>query len=146
MKTIFLLLLLLPAGFATAAETPPPVHGREMASVEQFLSLSDADLDQLQQVIARIRAMPAEQRAELRKEIAQYRELPGTQREQLRQGWGWMSREIQDGWREMMQQVTPERRAAIQQELQALEPAAKTARRRQLVEEYLKTKAPTAKP
>jgi hypothetical protein len=117
-----------------------------MASVEQFLSLSDADLDQLQQVIARIRAMPAEQRAELRKEIAQYRELPGTQREQLRQGWGWMPREIQDGWREMMQQATLERRTAIQQELRALEPAAKAARRRQLVEEYLKAKAPTAKP
>jgi hypothetical protein len=85
-------------------------------------------------------------RAELKKEIAQYRELPAPRREQLRQGWGWMPREIQDGWREMMQQATPERHAAIQRELQALDPAAKAARRRQLVEAYLQAKAAAAKP
>ena len=138
MKTYLLILLLVPAVLMDAAD-PVPAN-REMASVEQFLSLSDADLDQLQQVIIRIRAMTPEQRAALRKEISQYRELPGAQRDQLRMGWGWMPREIQDGWREMMQHATPERRTAIQQELQALGPEEKAARRRQLVEEYLKTK------
>jgi hypothetical protein len=139
MKTILLIMLLVPAGLVLAADPVPAT--REMASVEQFLSLSDPDLDQLQQVIVRIRAMSPEQRAALRREIGQYRELPGAQREQLRMGWGWMPREIQDGWREMMQNAAPGRRTAIQQELQALGPDEKAARRRQLVEEYLRTKA-----
>lgn len=127
---------------ARAADAPPVPP--EMAAVEQFLNLSDPELDQLQQVIARLRAMTPEQRAALRAEIGKYRRLPEPQREQLRMGWGWMPREIQDGWREMMHSATPERRAAIQAELQALGPEAKTERRRQLVEEYLKTR--TAKP
>lgn len=141
MKNHVLVLLFLLGGVpaATAADTIPPA-AREMAAVEQFLGLSDTELDQLQQVIARLRAMPAEQRVALRLEIEQYRRLPEPQREQLRMGWGWMPREIQEGWREMMQHATPERRAAIQQELQALGPADKTARRRQLAEEYLKAK------
>jgi hypothetical protein len=142
MKTKIIVLLFLLGGSvlaAPAADAPSPAV-REMASVEQFLGLSDAELDQLQQVIARLRAMPVEQRTALRREIAQYRQLPEPQREQLRAGWGWMPQEIQDAWREMMQHATPERRAAIQKDLQALAPEEKTARRRQLVEEYLKTK------
>jgi DNA-directed RNA polymerase specialized sigma24 family protein len=59
----------------------------------------------------------------------------------MRQGWGWMPPEIQNGWREMMQGATPERRAEIQAKMQALPPEEKAAFRRQLVEEYLKTKA-----
>jgi hypothetical protein len=138
MKTYLLIMLLVPAGLMVAADAVPAT--REMASVEQFLSLSNSDLDQLQQVITRIRAMTPEQRAELRREINRYRDLPGPQREQLRMGWGWMPQEIQDGWREMMQNATLERRTAIQQQLQDLGPEEKAARRRQLVEEYLKTK------
>ena len=52
-----------------------------------------------------------------------------------------MPREVQDGWREMMQGATPERRSEIQQKLQAMEPDARLAYRRQLVDDYLKQKA-----
>jgi hypothetical protein len=129
-----------------AAEAPPaaprpPAEVKEMAAVEQFLGLSDAELDQMQQVLARLRAMTPDQRAAMRAEIARYRQLPEPQRVQLRQGWGWMPREIQDSWREMMQAATPERRAEIQAKLQSLSPDEKAAYRRQLVEEYLKAKA-----
>lgn len=126
-----------------AADAParPAVDLKEMAAVEQFLGLSDSDLEQMQQVIARIRAMKPEERAALRAEIARYRQLPDTQRQQLRQGWGWMPREIQDGWREMMQSATPERRTEIQNKMQSLPPEEKMTYRRQLVEEYLKAKA-----
>lgn len=117
-----------------------PAAAVEMAAVERFLDLSDAELDQMQQVIARVRAMTPEQRATLRTEIRKYRQLPEEQREQLRMGWGWMPQEIQDGWRDMMQHATSERRAAIQNELWTLDLAQRMARRRQLVEEYLKTK------
>ncbi|MDD3178828.1 MAG: DUF3106 domain-containing protein [Opitutaceae bacterium] len=129
-----------------AAETPaPPAHPsavvKEMASVERFLSLSDAELDQMVLVIQRIRAMKPEERAALRQEIAKYCRLTDSQRQQMRMGWGWMPREIQDGWREMMQGATPERRAEIQAKLQSLSPEERGVLRQQLVREYLKAKA-----
>jgi hypothetical protein len=128
---------------APAADRPavPPVATQDMAAVEQFLCLSDAELEQLARVIERLRAMKPAERTALRAEIAKYRQLPEAQRQQLRQGWGWMPPEIQNGWRDMMQGVTPERRAEIQARMQSLPSEEKAAFRRQLVEEYLKTKA-----
>ncbi|WP_414663559.1 DUF3106 domain-containing protein [Horticoccus sp. 23ND18S-11] len=125
-----------------AARPGPDV--KEFAAVEQFLGLSDAELDQMQQVLARIRAMKPAERAALRAEMDKYRQLPEGQRQQLRQGWGGMPREVQDAWREMMQGATPERRTEIQNRIQSLDPEARLNYRRQLTEEYLKNKA--AKP
>ncbi len=136
----------------SASPSRPPAEIKEMAAVEQFLDLSDAELDQLLEVIARIRAMPPEQRTELRQEIAKYRQLPETQREQMRRGWGqrhpgmgpgagWgqMPAEIRAGWRDMMHDCTPEQQADIVAKLQALPPDQRNAYRRQLVEQYLQT-------
>lgn len=114
---------------------------REMAAVEQFLRLSDAELDQLAQVIARIRAMTTEQRAALTREVGAYRKLPEQQRWQMRQGWGQMPRDVQDAWREMMQNATEEKRAEIQARMPQLGPEEKVAYRKKLVEEYLREKA-----
>ena len=94
----------------------------------------------MEQVIVRLRAMSPEQRAALRDEITTFRKLPEPQRLQLRQGWGWMPAEIQNGWREMMQSATPERRMEIQTKMQSLAPDEKTRYRRELVEAYLKAK------
>ena len=126
---------------ASPAPTTAPAAPGDLAALEQFLNLSDAELAQMQQVIARLRAMTPAQRDALRDEMAAFRKLPEPQRMQLRQGWGWMPAEIQNGWREMMQGATPERRAEIQAKMQSLPPDEKTRYRRQLVEEYLKTKA-----
>jgi phytoene dehydrogenase-like protein len=128
-------------GAEPAAPPRPAAELKELASVEQFLGLSDVELDQMQQVLARIRAMKPAERAALRTEIEKYRQLPEGQRQQLRQGWGWMPREIQDAWREMMQGATPERRTEIQTKIQAMDPEARLTYRRQLTEEYLKNKA-----
>lgn len=141
-KLLFLALMIIGAAVLPASEAPP-AH-EELAGVERFLSLSDTELDQLLRTIGRIRAMTPEQRVALQAEIARFRQLPEQQRERLRAGWGAMPRQVQDAWREMMQEASPEKRAAIQAELQALEPEAKFARRRQLAEEYLRAKA--AKP
>jgi hypothetical protein len=138
------LLFVLVGGLAVAAEKSAPrstAELKELASVEQFLGLSDAELDQMQQVLARLRAMKPTERAALRTEIAKYRQLPEAQREQLRQGWGWMPRDIQDAWREMMQSATPERRTEVQTKLQAMTPDERMTYRRQLSEEYLRQKA-----
>jgi len=131
-------------GAADAGPPPPrsPTELKELASVEQFLGLSDVELDQILQVITRIRSMKPAERAALRTEIEKFRQLPEGQRQHLRQGWGWMPPEVQDAWREMMQGATPERRSEIQQAVQALsDPDARLAYRRQLVDEYLKQKA-----
>lgn len=134
-----------PTSRAPAATTPAPSTASpaaaELAALDQFLNLSDAELAQMEQVIARLRAMSPAQRAALREEITAFRKLPQPQRLQLRQGWGWMPAEIQDGWREMMQGATPERRAEIQAKMQSLAPEEKTRYRRELVEAYLKAKS-----
>lgn len=139
-----MLILAASSAIGTAAEkapTRPAAELKELASVEQFLGLSDAELDQMQQVLARIRAMKPAERTALRSEIDKFRQLPEAQRQQLRQGWGWMPREIQDAWREMMQGATPERRSEVQAKLQAMSPDERMTYRRQLTEEYLKQKA-----
>ena len=144
--TVFILgwLVLMPATMPGAETSPSaarsPAELRELSAVEQFLDLTDTELDELQQVLARIRAMKPEERAALRAEIEKYRKLPEQQREQIRRGWGWMPREVQEAWREMMQGATPERRTEIQTKMQAMDPEARLNYRRQLVEEYLKSK------
>ena len=125
---------------AMTAPSPASASAGELTSLEQFLGLSDAELAQMEQVIVRLRAMSPEQRAALRDEITTFRKLPEPQRLQLRQGWGWMPAEIQNGWREMMQSATPERRMEIQTKMQSLAPDEKTRYRRELVEAYLKAK------
>lgn len=131
---------LLFAAFPLSAEEPAPPAlpaAQEMAVLEHFLELTDADLDQMQQVITRIRAMSPAERAALRQEIIKFRQLPATERQLLRQGWGAMDRRVQDGWRRMMHEASPERRAEIQALMQAAAPGEKNELRRRLVEEYL---------
>jgi len=107
---LFIVATSVPGVAAEKSASRPVAELKELASVEQFLGLTDAELDQMQQVLARIRAMKPAERIALRAEIEKYRQLPEAQRQQLRQGWGWMPREVQDAWREMMQSATPERR------------------------------------
>lgn len=138
------LVLAVAAWSATAGGQPaarPAAELKEFAAVEQFLGLSDADLDQMQQVLARIRAMKPAERAALRTEIVKFRQLPEPQRQMMRQGWGWRSRDVQDAWREMMQSATPERRAEVQAKLQSMDPDERLAYRERLANEYLKQKA-----
>jgi hypothetical protein len=141
---IFACLLLtgpLRATDAAPANLPPPPAPKEMAALAHFLDLSDADLDQMQQVITRIRAMKPAERAALRRELEKYRNLPDGQRHQLRLGWGALETETQDAWRRMMLSATPERRAEVQAHLQALPPEKKAAYRRQLAEEFIAKEA-----
>jgi hypothetical protein len=134
------LLALAPLGAAEPAPTSPAPTlpaAKEMAALEHFLDLTDQDLEQMQRVIARIRAMSPDERAVLRREIEKFRTLPGSQRHQMRLGWGALDADLQDAWRRMMQAATPERRAEIQARLQSLPPEKKGSFRRQLAEEFI---------
>ncbi len=155
MKTNLTLVLVLGslAVWATpvTADEPaaPPLQPapQEMAALEHFLGLTDDDLDQMQRVIARIRAMGPAERAALRTEIGKYRRLPEAERHQLRLGWGALDPDLQDAWRRMMQASSPERRAEIQRRLQAQPPEKKAALRRELAEAFLRQeKSPGSAP
>lgn len=147
MKTLLpslLCFLLLTAGFVRGADPapaiPPPASGRqaELAALERFLDLSDEELDQMQRAIALLRAMSPEEKSALRREMDRFRRLPEAERRQLRRGWGAMEEKAQEAWRRMMHAATPERRAEIQEQLQALPPEKKADFRRQLAEEFLR--------
>lgn len=155
MKTNLTLVLLLgclavgPTVVAAGEPAVPPLRPapQEMAALEHFLDLTDHDLDQMQRVIARIRAMNPAERAALRAEIEKFRRLPETERRQLRLGWGALDPDLQDAWRRMMQAASPERRSEIQRRLQALPPEKKAALRRELAEEFLRQeKSPGSAP
>ena len=133
--------LLRAAEPAPAAAPPVLPAGKELAALDQFLHLSDEDLDQMQQVITRIRAMSPAEKAALRREMDKFRSLPDAQRRQLRQGWGALENRLQDAWRRMMQSATAEQHAEIQQKLQSLSPEKKAEYRRQLAEEFLRQEA-----
>jgi hypothetical protein len=138
---LLLAVVLIPRAGAAQPAARPAAELKELATVEQFLGLTDAELDQVQQVLTRIRAMKPAERAALRAEVDKFRQLPENQRQQLRQGWGWMPANIQDAWREMMQSATPERRTEIQAKIQSLSPDDRLTYRKQLAEDYLKQKA-----
>lgn len=152
MKTKLTLILVLGAlagGPVSVAAEEPPLRPapQEMAALEHFLDLTDSDLDQMQRVIARIRAMTPVERAALRAEIEKFRRLPEAERHQLRLGWGALTPDLQQAWRRMMQAASPERRVEIQQRMQALRPEQKAALRRELAEEFLRREqAPSGKP
>lgn len=146
MKTILPLLLLacalfgavrLPAEPATTI-APSATETREMVALEKFLALDDAQLDEMQRAIARVRAMSPAERAKLRGQIAQFRQLPAAERQAWRQGWGQLPAELRDGWREMMQSATEAERAEIHRQLEAAAPGERIAVRRQLVDEFLR--------
>lgn len=139
--SLFTLGALRAADPAPAGAAPVLPAGKELAALDQFLHLSDEDLDQMQQVIARLRAMSAAEKAALRREMDKFRSLPENQRRQLRQGWGAIESGLQDAWRRMMQSATAEQHAEIQQKLQSLPPEKKAEYRRQLAEDFLRQEA-----
>lgn len=120
-----------------AAESTPAPAG-ELAALEQFLALGDAELAQLQQAIARVREMTPAQRAGLRAQIERFRQLPAPQREALRRSWGQETPEMRAGWREMMQSLDEPARAAVRRRLEAAKPEERLAVRREMVERYLR--------
>lgn len=147
MKLRHLFVLVWPwALLSLDAQTAPAAPGQaaapraeaeaDLAVLEQFLTLSDAELAQVEQAVAQVRAMSPAERAALREQIAAFRQLPADERARMRQGWGGMAPEIRQGWREMMQAATPERRAEIHAHLQSLSPEERVEYRRRLVEAY----------
>lgn len=145
MKTSLLVFVSVLLVLRAASAEPPPLpggDGRELAALEQFLALDDAQLAHLQQTIAQLRAMGSAERARLREQIGQFRQLPAERKAALRQGWSQMPAEIRDGWRDMMQSADDARRAEIRAQLESLSPGERMEYRRRLVEEFRRVHSP----
>lgn len=137
MKFSFLILSLLAFSVPpVSAEVPKEAEARELSTLERFLALDDAQLAQMQQAIARVRAMSPQERAQLRARIDEFRRLPAPEREQLRQGWGHEPADVRDGWREMMQGLDEAARTELRRKLESLPPEERLKFRRELVENF----------
>ena len=143
MKTSALVTLVLGSWlFASSAlAAPADAPARELAGLEQFLSLSDAQLDEMQAALARVRAMSPAERARLKQQIQEFRQLPAERQQALRQGWGQVPADLREGWREMMHAADDAQRAEIRRQMEAAAPEERTALRRRLVEEYRRAQA-----
>lgn len=124
---------------------PPPWAGQgrgaaavhdEFAALERFLSMDDAELEAMQQAIARVRAMTPEQRSALHAQLAAYRQLPEDRRAEVRAGWGWHDAKDRDDWRAMMRSKSSEDRSAVQRELLALPVEQRMTRKHEMLEAW----------
>lgn len=111
--------------------TPP-----ELAALEEFLTMSDEELDRLQSAIDRIRAMSEEERAQFAGRIVEFRRLPREERQRMREGFGRQSFDERDDWRRMMQDLTPEERRSVHESLQDIPGDERTQRRLRMIEEW----------
>ena len=99
----------------------------ELAALDQFLGMSEAELSAVQKAVAKVQAMSPAERAKLRAALHSYRGLPEAKRQQLRCEWRDATEHRE--WSERMRAKTAAERAAMQAELQALPPEARAARR-----------------
>jgi hypothetical protein len=150
MKTfLFLFLTLLVFTHAPLhAQNGPPAHaggkglhaalhsGDDLAALDQFLSMSDAELDQLQSAIARVRAMSPAEREAFRQKMIAYRQLPEGERQQVQQRWGWQSEQDRSDWSIMMRSKTEPERSAIQADVQSQPSDQRAARKHAILETW----------
>ncbi len=145
-----LLLLLSGTGPSVFAQSGPPAwagQGRhlteagteaseDLVALDRFLTMNDAQLDQLQKAIEKVRSMTPTQRAVLKKQMLEYRKLPAEQRDQIRAGWGWQSEADRNDWPVMMRSKPEADRARVQAEIQALPPESRAAHKHDLLEQW----------
>lgn len=144
--TLFLSAALTSIGLMAQGGPPPHAGPRnhttgiavsdDLAALDQFLTMDDAQLDQLQQAITRVRSMTPAERASLRTRIADYRRLPVEQREKVRAGWGWLNEADRNDWPSMMRSLPEAERSAIQTEIQSLSPDQRATRKNTLLKAW----------
>lgn len=107
----------------------PAVHGKAvsgisspsgLATLDQFLSLDDESLEQLEATIRRIRQMTPEQRLSLREQIAEYRQLPEEEKRTLQTSWGRLDRNVRKAWRDYMLSLEDGERETVREEMQSV--------------------------
>jgi hypothetical protein len=115
-----------PAGAGSGATVKTAAQD-ELAALDQFLGMNEAELSAVQKAVAKVQAMSPAERAKLRAALHTYRCLPESKRQQLRCEWKDATEHRE--WSERMRAKTADERTAMQTELQALPPEARAARR-----------------
>ena len=110
--------------------------GDDFPALERFLTLSDEQLDRIQQAVAKVRAMSPAERAALHAQLHAFRQLPEAKRAQVRAGWGWQTEQDRVDWPPMMRSLPETERVRIQRELQSLPPEARAAHKHVLLEKW----------
>ena len=110
----FILILLISSslGFAQGGKGPGggmgAQHGKiinsdeqthKMSNLRTFLSMSDAQLERMENAIREIREMSPEERETLRNKLDDYSNMPKRQRDSMNQAWGMLDQKIKDAWR-----------------------------------------------
>lgn len=142
MKTqILTLLIICLSPCLVFAKGPGPGSGGPyraepgMAALEQFLSMSDSELEQLEETIRRIRQMTPDEREQYRRKLATYQQLPDEQRQHIRNAWGKLDARIRAAWREYMMALEAGERQRVHERLRAAEPESRTRLRLELLRE-----------
>lgn len=130
-----LFLMLMPMS-VPADDSPDRPSENELVALEQFLKLSDEQLDQLIAALKRLRAMDERQRGEFASEVLSFRALPVEERRNLREGWGQRGRAASDEWREMVRELDPREHRKLQQHLQSLTPEERVRFRSEKLREW----------
>lgn len=115
--------------------------GDDFPALERFLTLSDEQLDRIQQAVAKVRAMSPAERAALHAQLHAFRQLPEAEREQVRAGWGWQNEQDRVDWPTMMRSLPAADRLQIQRELQSLPPESRAAHKHGLLEKWRPTRS-----
>lgn len=71
----------------------------KMTNLRTFLSMSDAQLERMENAIREIREMSPEERETLRAKLDDYSNMPKRQRDSMNQAWGMLDQKIKDAWR-----------------------------------------------
>jgi len=70
-----------------------------LSTLDQFLSLDDEALEQLEATVRRIRQMSPGERRSLREQIARYRQMPEAEKRTLQSSWGRLDRDVRGAWK-----------------------------------------------
>ncbi|HKJ90027.1 MAG TPA: DUF3106 domain-containing protein [Oceanipulchritudo sp.] len=98
-----------------------------LSTLDQFLSLDDEALEQLEATVRRIRQMSPGERRSLREQIARYRQMPEAEKRTLQSSWGRLDRDVRGAWREYMLGLETDEREAVREEMRSV-PAEKRTR------------------
>jgi len=91
-----------------------------MANLRAFLSMSDAQLERMENAIRDIRQMTPEEKEALRKKLDDYTNLPKNQRDSMNQAWGQLDQKIKDAWRKYIDSLGQDDLDELRQKMDAL--------------------------
>ena len=92
----------------------------KMTNLRAFLSMSDAQLERMENAIRDIRKMSPEEKEALRNKLDAYTSLPKQQRDSVNQAWGQLDQQIKDAWRTYVDSLEQDELDELRKNMDAL--------------------------